>query len=173
MVLGGAALRLNHASRRVAFMGDSITWGWSFPRANFGIRGQTTAQMLARFPVQIVGHNYREVVILGGTNDTLLGLDQQATLTNLGAMADLARKAGIEPVLAEIPPIYSGGGVHLPTVAALNRGIVELGRTKGVNVVDYYDTLNGQPQDFSDGVHLKRRGYARMEWELVKVANPF
>ena len=129
--------------------------------------------MLARFPAQIVGHDYREVVILGGTNDTLLGLEQQATLANLGAMVDLARKAGIEPVLAEIPPIYTGGGVHLQAVATLNRGIVDLGRTKGVQVADYYDTLSGEPQDFSDGTHLKRRGYVRMEWQLVKVTNPF
>jgi lysophospholipase L1-like esterase len=173
VVLGVAALGLNHASQHVAFMGDSITWGWAFPRANFGVRGETTEQMLTRFPAQIVGHNFREVVILGGTNDTLLGLDQQATLANLGAMLDLASKSGVEPVLAEIPPIYTGGGVHLQAVAALNRGIIALGRTKGVKVVDYYDTLNGEPQDFSDGTHLKRRGYMRMEWQLVKVTNPF
>lgn len=167
------AIALNHASSKVAFMGDSITQGWAFPRVNFGIHGETTAQMRARFRRQIDGQGYRTVVILGGTNDTLLHLDESVTLENLGVMVDLARQAKVEPVLSEIPPIYTGGGQHLADVARLDAGIIELAHAKHVRLIDYFDALDGSPAVFSDGTHLKRRGYARMEWALLRVLNPF
>ena len=160
--------RLNHASARVAFLGDSLTWGWSFPRANLGVRGQTTAQMLERFPRQISVDRYREVVILGGTNDTLLGLDPAVTLSNLSRMVDLASAAGVHPVLAEIPPIYKENGRYLEAVDALDAGILRLAAERHVAVIDYASALRGHPGAYSDGVHLKRRGYLRMEWALLR-----
>lgn len=165
--------RGNHASEGVAFMGDSLTEGWAFPRTNFGVHGQTTGEMLGRFAGQVGGHGYRTVVILGGTNDTLLGLDARVTLGNLGAMVDLARSEGVEPVLGEILPIYKEGGKYQEAVSRLDAGIVGLGKAKGVKVVDYYGALRGHPEAYSDGVHLKRRGYLRMEWALLRVVRPF
>jgi lysophospholipase L1-like esterase len=163
-----AAIPFNHASSRIAFMGDSLTEGWSFPRANFGIFGQTTSQMLSRFPSQICGHGFREVFILGGTNDTLLGVDPQRTLQNLAAMVVAARTCGVDPLLGEIPPIYSSDGQFLPAVAALNLRIVALANQLHAPLVDYYHALLGHPEAYSDGVHLKRRGYLRMEYTLVR-----
>ena len=154
-------------------MGDSLTWGWSFPRANLGIRGQTTAQMLERFPRQISAREYREVVILGGTNDTLLGLDPALTLSNLGRMVDLASAAGMRPVLGEIPPIYKEDGRYLQAVDLLDSKIVELAADRHVSVIDYASALRGHAEAYSDGVHLKRRGYLRMEWTLVRADDPF
>ncbi len=164
---------LNHASRQVAFLGDSLTWGWSFPRANFGVRGETTAQMLDRFPRQISAHSYREVVILGGTNDTLQAVDPAVTLNNLARMTDLASAAGIRPVLGEIPPIYKDSGRYLGAVDRLNAGIVRMAEDRRIPVVDYASALRGHPEVYSDGVHLKRRGYLRMEWALVRADSPF
>ncbi len=172
VALAAVIPRLNHASRRVAFLGDSLTWGWSFPRVNLGVRGETTAQMLDRFPRQILAGEYREVVILGGTNDTLLGFDPAVTLGNLARMADLAKAAGVRPVLAEIPPIYKEDGRYLAAVQALNAGIVRLAAQRQVAVIDYASALRGHPEVFSDGVHLRRRGYLRMEWALLKTDDP-
>ncbi len=170
------ATTFNHASARVAFMGDSITQGWTFPRANLGIYGQTTEQMLERFPGQVArpsnGVQFREVVIAGGTNDTLLHLDPQVTLNNLARMVDLARAAGVEPILAEIPPILRNGGAYEGAVVALNAGIVELAQRKGVRIVDYFDALEGHESAFTDGVHLRHRGYFRMEWALLRTGAP-
>ena len=66
------AYHLIKASANTAFLGDSLTEEWVYPRVNLGIYGNTTAQMFARFPAQIQGHHYRRVVILGGTNDLSL-----------------------------------------------------------------------------------------------------
>ena len=154
-------------------MGDSLTQGWDFPRANFGVYGQTTEQMLARFPNQIPYRDFRTVVILGGTNDTLLGIDPSATISNLNRMVNLAHASGVEPVLAEIPPIYKQDGHFLPAVERLNAAIVALASLRHVRLVDYYDALLNHPDCYSDGIHLKRRGYVRMELALIHEENPF
>ncbi len=154
-------------------MGDSLTYGWTFPRANFGVKGQTTAQMADRFPEEVCWKGYKQVVILGGTNDTLLGVDPAVTLKNLDLMVEMARAAGVKPVMAEIPPIYADGGKLLPAVQLLDAGIVKLAREEKVPVVDYYDALSGHPELFGDGIHTGKRGYLRMEWALLKVDKVF
>jgi lysophospholipase L1-like esterase len=165
--------KLNQANSRVAFMGDSLTESWSFPRANLGKHGQTTAEMLARFPHDVLGKGYREVVILGGTNDTLLGLDPEVTIKNLSAMADLATAVHIEPILAQIPPIYRNDRDYPTKVRILNEKIIQLAADKQLKLVDYYNPLNGHPEEYSDGVHLRHIAYWKMEYALAKVKNPF
>ena len=165
------APRLNRASTTIAFMGDSLTQGWALPRENFGRYGQTTAQMVQRFQQQVPGH--RAVILLGGTNDTLLHVDPAVTLANLDTMVDFARKDGVEPVLAELPPIYRFSGTLQPAVDRLNAGIVRLANQRGVRVVDYNAALRDHPDSYSDGTHLKRRGYLRMEVALLRVKNVF
>ena len=90
-------------TRRVVFMGDSITEGWSNSRAsvftspariNRGISGQTTPQMVLRFRQDVIALRPRAVVILAGTND-IAGNTGPATLEeiegNIASMAELAR----------------------------------------------------------------------------------
>ena len=161
----------NRASPRVAFMGDSLTQGWLLPRENFGIFGQTTAQMLDRFQRQVPGHDM--VVILGGTNDTLLHIDPSVTVENLGRMVDLAQADRAEPILAEIPPIYRDHGALQSAVDRLNAAIVLLATQRRVKLVNYNGALRGHEDAYSDGTHLKRRGYLRMELALLRVTNIF
>jgi lysophospholipase L1-like esterase len=164
---------LNKASSQIAFMGDSITQGWHFPRVNYGVHGNTTAQMLARFPHQVLGHSYRTVYILGGTNDILLGLSPDSTISNLDAMAHLAASHGITPILGEIPPMFIDNGIHQASVQELNRRIVALARERNLKLVDYYDALAGHTYFESDGIHMRRLGYVAMESALVRASNPF
>jgi len=156
------------AREDVAFMGDSITEMWSLPRVNLGIHGQTTSQMLNRFPADVLPKKLHAVIILGGTNDVLLGVDPDVTIANLKSMAELASSHGIEPILCEIPPIYARQNALAPNVAALNRRIVELAASRKLRLVDYYDAMNGHPSYFSDGIHMKKLGYLLMDWTLEK-----
>ena len=55
----------------------------------------------------------------------------------------------------------------------LDERIAALAREKQVPLADYYSALWLHPDAFSDGVHLKRRGYLRMEWALLRVDRPF
>jgi lysophospholipase L1-like esterase len=162
-----------HAPSRVAFLGDSITQGWSYPEANFGRFGNTTAQMLERLTPLTSGRRYAQVVILGGTNDILLRIPQQVTLRNLRIMATQVERAGAEPILCEIPPIFHSFNVTDKTdyggdVQHLNAGIAALAAQHHWRMIDFYDPLRLHPGFSSDGVHMKRSGYWVMEFALLR-----
>ena len=173
VLLSPVACSLNKASSQVAFIGDSITESWNFPRVNYGMHGNTTAQMLARFSQQILTHPYKTVHILGGTNDVLLHISPQVTIHNLDSMIQLAQSRNIEPILGEIPPIVRDEGAYSAAVLDLNTRIRNLAALRDVPLVDYYDGIAGHPSFQSDGVHLKRLGYAVMEGKLLSTKNPF
>jgi len=167
--------RVLKAPPEVAFLGDSLTQGWAYPEANFGIFGNTTSQMLVRFDAQISGHRYKQLVILGGTNDVLKKVDADATLHNLEEIATKAAKEGTVPVLCEIPPIFHSYNPADPLdysqqVRRLNLRIAKLAAAHGWKLIDYYDPILGHPDYSSDGVHMKHRGYAAMEWAFLREA---
>jgi lysophospholipase L1-like esterase len=159
--------------KRVAFLGDSITQGWAYPAANFGIFGNTTEQMLARDTAVLSGHGYAKVIILGGTNDVLLGIEPEMTVSNLKKIALAVEWSGAEPVLCEIPPIFHSlreddTKDYSDDVRRLNRQIARLAAEHRWRLVDYYDPLRSHPHVSSDGVHMKRRGYLLMEIALLR-----
>jgi lysophospholipase L1-like esterase len=167
--------RLFKAAPDTAFLGDSITWGWAYPKENFGVVGNTTAQMLARFGASIPGHHFTHVVILGGTNDVLLGVDPNVTMRNLAEIADATLQAGAQPVLCEIPPIFhsyikSNDKNYSDEVRALNERIARLAAAHQWELVDYYHPMLGHRRYSSDGVHMKHIGYAVMEMEYLRAA---
>jgi lysophospholipase L1-like esterase len=159
--------------KRVAFLGDSITQGWAYPTANFGIFGNTTQQMLERDAVVLAGHGYAKVIILGGTNDVLLGIEPKITVRNLEKIALAVQRSGAEPVLCEIPPIFHSLKAddmrdYSTAVSRLNAQIARLAAEHRWRLVDYYDPLLYHPHVSSDGVHMKRRGYLLMEIALLR-----
>jgi lysophospholipase L1-like esterase len=108
--------------QKVAFLGDSITeQGWNFPGGYvkltvaglqtlgvkivpipLGIGGQTSRDMLARFPKDVVGAKPDWVTISCGVNDVWHGaggctLDEYKK--NVTDMVDLAQAAGIKVLL--------------------------------------------------------------------------
>lgn len=168
-----AGCHLVKADPGIAFIGDSITEGWHYPSANFGIHGNTTAQMLARYPRIIPGHGFHEVVILGGTNDTLLGVDSDQTIQNLEALGEETEQLHMQPVLCEIPPIFHSFRPddrknYMPAVIQLNRRIALLAQTHHWKLVDYYTPLANHPTYSKDGVHMRHRGYLVMEAALLR-----
>jgi acyl-CoA thioesterase I len=172
MLLGGC--RADKADVHIAFLGDSITQGWKYPAVNLGIHGNTTAQMLDRFPREVPGHGYTTVVILGGTNDVLTSVAPETTIHNLETLAEDTLAQHAQPVLCEIPPIFHDYDPKdprdfSPAVKELNRRIAALAAMHGWKLVDYYGALAGHPEFSSDGVHMKRRGYNAMHDAAVKV----
>jgi acyl-CoA thioesterase-1 len=150
------------------FMGDSITYFWPMPVHNAGIAGQTTAQMLTRFSTDVMGHGFKRVVILGGTNDVLQRRNLSAVASNLDTMAGIAESANIEVVLCTLPPIRD----HHQQTTTVNQGIVALAQSKRFLLVDYFTTMSGNPDFFKpDGVHPNALGYEVMETALAKVLN--
>tara|TARA_B100000900_G_scaffold342757_1_gene306272 strand:- start:137 stop:778 length:642 start_codon:yes stop_codon:yes gene_type:complete len=170
--------------KRVVFMGDSITEGWSqlYPSyfekrsyINRGIGGQTTPQMLIRFKQDVLDLMPTVVVILAGTNDIAgnTGPSNVKMITdNIFSMATLATAYGIQVVLSSVLPVFrydwSPEIVDPPsTINAINKCLKEYAEPNGLYYLDYFsemvDDRRGLKKEYTpDGVHPNEKGYELM-----------
>ena len=177
-------------SRRVVFMGDSITDNWQqpqfggfFPGRDYldrGISGQTTPQMLVRFRADALDLKPAAVVILAGTNDIAGNtgpMTDDEIEGNLASMAELARAHGLKVVLASITPTSayhtSARGIPQTTqrplarIKEINDWIKRYASEYGDVYLDYFSAMvddKGQMRaDFTlDDLHPTAAGYAIM-----------
>jgi lysophospholipase L1-like esterase len=169
--------------KRVVFMGNSITEGWSRlypdffsgkPYINRGISGQTTPQMLVRFRSDVINLKPAVVVILAGTND-IAGNTGPSTLemieANIISMAELARANSIKVVLSSVLPAFDypwrPGLNPAEKIAALNEMIKTYAKKNGIVYLDYYSSMvnekKGLKEEYTyDGVHPNEAGYKVM-----------
>jgi hypothetical protein len=158
---------LNHST---VFIGASICQFWPMPMHDIGIAGQVSAQVLARFPTQVIGQGYQRVVILVGSNDITTGLNVPSELVaNLQAMGTMAANAGMEPVFSMLPPLLPPS---VPTdetalVGSVDAAIRQMAIANNWLIVDYFTPMVGHPEYFSDGEHPNALGYSVMEAALA------
>lgn len=169
----------------VVFMGNSITDNWDnahpefFTDNNFacrGISGQVTSQMLCRFRADVINLRPRMVVILAGTNDLALNngpIAMEHIVENIVSMVELARVAGIQPVLCSILP--AGKYPWRPEIGqvpekirTLNAQLKAYADEQSIPWVDYYSAMAAPDGSMRgeltrDGVHPTREGYDVME----------
>jgi len=177
--------------KRVVFMGDSITDGWTNPQfggffpgkpyIDRGISGQTTPQMLIRFRPDVIALRPKVVVILAGTNDLAGNTGTEAISEiedNLISMADLSRTRGIHVVLASVTPISDYGPRHegRPAMSVgrppekileINTWMKKYALENGYTYLDYFsatvDDKGFLKKELSeDGLHPNAKGYAVM-----------
>lgn len=179
---------------RVVLMGNSITEMWPVRNPHLftsnpdivgrGISGQTSYQMLLRFSNDVIALHPKIAVISAGTNDIAENTgkyDEERTMANIKAMADLARANGIKPVLACVLP--AGGFKWRPDIKdamekiqSLNGRIKEYAVANGIYFVDYYTPMVNSDHTAmnpafaidSPGVHPNSDGYDIMEIRLLK-----
>ncbi len=179
---------------RVVLMGNSITEMWPVRNPHLftsnpdivgrGISGQTSYQMLLRFTNDVIALHPKIAVISAGTNDIAENTgkyDEERTMANIKAMADLARANGIKPVLACVLP--AGGFKWRPDIKdamekiqSLNGRIKEYAVANGIYFVDYYTPMVNSDHTAmnpafaidSPGVHPNSDGYDIMEIMLLK-----
>lgn len=170
--------------KRVVFMGNSITDGWSNARPGFfsgkpyinrGISGQTTPQMLVRFRDDVINLKPAVVVILAGTNDIAenMGPSKLEWIeNNILSMIQLAQVNGIKVVLCSVLPAYDypwkPGLKPAGKIVALNKLLKADAEKYGLIWVDYFspmaDERKGLNAEYSgDGVHPNEAGYKVME----------
>lgn len=171
-ILGPAVPNIK-ANANIAFVGDSITYYWELPTSNLGVGGNTTILMRNRFAKEVLGHGYKEVIILGGTNDMRelndsVDSEVSAAIANLGAMAAEADNAKIQVVLCEAPPLISEDERIIP----LNAAIANFAKTHNYRLIDYHTPMEEHPEFFKpDGIHPNTEGYAVMQVALTKMLN--
>jgi len=139
-----------------------------------GVNGELTGEMALRLGRDVIVLKPDVAVILGGSNDLGWNAQPAAILRNLVTMYERCRAAGITPVAVTVPSIR-GVDALIPDRLALNRLILEYGRTRPQPVVDLF-TATAEPGTgrlagpySNDGLHLTTEGY-RVFAELVSRA---
>ncbi|MDC0630761.1 SGNH/GDSL hydrolase family protein [Candidatus Marinimicrobia bacterium] len=172
-----------NSGKRIVFMGDSITEGWSglYPdffenkdHINRGISGQTTPQMLIRFKPDVIDLSPSTVVILAGTNDIAenTGPSNVKMITdNIFSMADLASAHKIDIILCSVLPVYEYTWKKILDVPSyiyeVNTMLKDYCTDKSLRYIDYFSAManekKGLGEDLSeDGVHPNEKGYKIM-----------
>ena len=123
---------------------------------NAGIAGNTTPDMLARFPRDVAAWSPRVVVILGGTNDLAAGRTTEQVLDTLEQLVELVRDLGATPVLGTVPPRTDADFAE--QVEDLNAAIRAAAEDGGTTVIDFFSVLadddgGWRPGYTADGVH--------------------
>jgi lysophospholipase L1-like esterase len=167
---------------RVVLLGDSITEYWQHAKAapsdqslvNRGISGQTSSQLLLRFPHDVTALKPRAVHLLIGTNDIAGNggpMSDEVIIGNVRAMIDIAQANGITVLLGSIPPArsfpWAPEAAPATRIVRLNRLLKDLAAKRGAVFLDYHaalvDTAGGmQARLANDGVHPNDEGYKAM-----------
>ena len=173
----------------VACLGDSITEGspyWDSRRRtgdpegqwehwagllhpelelrNFGIWGERTEEIAARFDVAAQGAEV--LIVQGGINDIAQGCPIESAAENLQAMVDRGLALGLRVVACDVLPWNNGWPAKEEPIRALNERI----RALGVPVLPFHDTLEDpdapgrmKPEwTNEDGDHPSLAGYRRL-----------
>jgi lysophospholipase L1-like esterase len=152
------------ARYRLAFTYPDLLGRWrGIPVLNFGVSGDTTAQMRARLDDLLgSGPTPQVVVILGGTNDMARGMPVEDALRNLQSMAERVRGSGRRPVLVCPPP---SGSFRLDRAEALRRGLRDYARAEGILFVDPWPAMEDpgrrgwpRPELALDALHPNEQG---------------
>lgn len=139
---------VNKTAKALVVIGASYAGGWKpqspvadYQIVNKGVSGQQSFEMLARFETDVVALKPDAVIIWGFINDIFRSdrdrMEQTLSRTreSLTAMVRLARKAGIQPILATEVTIRARAGLA-------EVGSAFMGRLLGKE--SYQDYINGQ-----------------------------
>ena len=176
--------------KRIVFMGNSITEGWSnfdsvfFSENQFinrGIGGQTTPQMLLRFKQDVIDIKANTVIILAGINDIAENtgpISLKQILGNIISMCELANQNNIRVILCSVLPAneFPWEPKINPTqkVIDLNEMLLDYANSKSITYVDYYSKMVDDKQGLIsaygyDPVHPNLEGYVIMKHILSEV----
>jgi lysophospholipase L1-like esterase len=151
-----------------------------------GICGELTGEMTMRFRQDVLRHQPRHVIILGGTNDLGWGAHPAEIMRNLLKMYEASRAEGVIPVPVTVPSIRlngDGGGDEETLLARLLAGRAQLNdlirqyaEAKNIPWIDL-SAATAEPSSgqlakpySNDGLHFTTAGYrvfARLLFDQV------
>ena len=169
---------------QILCLGDSLTYGYGVPREdtwcalasrlcgheflNRGVNGATTGEMLE----QPIARDAKGLIVMGGLNDLFMGMNPSIPLVNILALCERGRDAGLR-VAAGIPmqispdveEAWCDGPVDVDWVrsayASFTDTLVAECEKRGIACIDFRPLIGPAELSF-DGIHLNKRGHARM-----------
>jgi len=135
---------------------------------NMGVNGERSDQILERFEQDVTRHTPAVVVIVAGVNDVYQGRPVSHAISQLKAMYDRARDAGIRVVVGSIIPFNTASFAQNAAMRTINDWIGEhvagdpnarfVDTRAAVAAPDDPDRLSSSP----DGLHPDAEGYRKM-----------
>ena len=162
-----------------------------------GVCGEVTAEMLQRFPRDVLDPTPSYVVILGGTNDLGCNVTLSDILNHLTGMYQQAKAHGIQPIAITIPSLrfphdeslnWTSSAPapdslewkiirsHIERRLELNKMILGYCSSHKIPCINLFTETAEQPSQLlaaqfsNDGLHLSTRGYevlAQLLWDQV------
>jgi lysophospholipase L1-like esterase len=134
---------------------------------NHGVGGETTGEIVRRFDDAAADADV--LVIQGGINDIVHGLDLDAAAANLRSGIRQAKERGLGVVVPNVLPWNNGWPGADPKIRTLNQLIARIGADEKVPVLPFYETLEdaGRPgrmrEEWTpDGNHPSVAGHRRL-----------
>jgi lysophospholipase L1-like esterase len=134
---------------------------------NHGVGGETTAEIVRRFDDAAADADV--LIVQGGINDVVHGLDLEAAAANLRDMVRRAKERGLGVLVPNVLPWNKGYPDADPKIRRLNELIAELGVEEDVEVLPFYETLEDahrpgrMREDWTpDGNHPSVAGHRRL-----------
>jgi len=143
---------------------------------NYGLAGETTYGGLDRIAGVVAGRNRAHILLLEGTNDFDWGISSETTVYNLGIMIDIAKNAGLTPIVSTLTPDSQpdvGSWKDIPNT--YNPAIAALAQEKDVALCDQYAALIQNWDNWTyDNLHPNDAGYQVMAdtWYLTLIVRP-
>ena len=106
---------------------------------NFGVHGERTDQIAARFAQAIDG--VEAIVIQGGINDVVQGRPVEQAAANLAGMLHRARHAGLRVAIADVLPWNNGDSRAAADIDKLNELIRSIAEGQDVPLLRFNETL--------------------------------
>jgi len=172
-------------------IGDSLTYGYKVRRSetwthlfsekyqveviNKGINGDSTGGMLSRFYNDVVSNKPSHVLIMGGTNDYIMGATLNMVRLNISTMAHQALSYNIIPIIGiQILTDAAMAKIHWSNITDFQivnneitnyrEWVFKFAKIFNVSVIDFYEHFNDHLEKSSsnslylDGLHPTIRG---------------
>ena len=157
----------NVRATSIATLGDSIGTGacgttpWGIrlgselgvPVVNNSRNSRTTAIGL-NLVDGLLASNPSHLVVLLGTNDARQVISASTAVSNMNAIVQKARAAGVVPIIGTVPPIFTSN-THNSIAAQISEGYKGI---DGAVVADIRSAFGNNSSLFCDGIHPNTAG---------------
>lgn len=173
----------------IIFIGDSLTFGYgvhkesswvynltrelSLSFLNKACNGDTSTGILSRYYNDVIKYNPKNIFLMCGTNDLLMGKKVEDIISNIEFMIKDALQINAQIILGIPPMIIGSMAAELFSPSSfynyteeqlphLQSEILKLCSQFNLPYIDFYEMTWNKKELYLDGVHLNEKGHNLM-----------